>query len=209
MSGSNSGTASNSKQNLSREQILAEITSPTIPAAPVLGSSNATVTLVEFGDYQCTYCHRFHVDTKNAVLSNYVATGKVRFVFKDFPINDLSDKASTLAADASYCAADQGKYWQYHDTLYNNWQGENTGWVTRASLQQFAISIGLNQTSFTSCVNSGKYDSVVKSNYDTALAMGLNATPSFIIVGPNGNPSLISGAYPYATYQQALDKALA
>jgi protein-disulfide isomerase len=117
--------------------ITQKLSDPPIYAALPLGSSAAKVTLIEFGDYQCTYCHRFHIDTKGSILKNFVNTGKVKFLFKDFPINDLpADRASTLAAEASYCAADQGKYWQYHDELYNNLKGENTGWVTKNSLEQ-------------------------------------------------------------------------
>ena len=96
-----------------------------------LGTKNANITLVEFGDYQCQDCAKFHNETLTQIIRDYVDTGVIKYVFKDFIINDrIYENASTLAARASYCGADQGKYWQYHDELYNNSQGENTGWVT-------------------------------------------------------------------------------
>src|SRR2546422_7228857 len=165
------------------EQITTELLSPSIAGAPALGSDDAKVTIVEFGDYQCTWCHRWHEGTKDTLVADYVNTGKVRFLFKDFPINDLSDRASSLAAEASYCAADQGKYWQYHDKVYSSWQGENTGWVTRTSLEQFAKDVDVRDIpAFSDCLDSGKYSSVVKDNYYLQRSIGLDATPSFIFL---------------------------
>ncbi len=188
--------------------ILAKLTTPTIPSAMALGSDSAKTTIVEFGDYQCTWCARFHKETRENIMTNYVDTGKVRFLFKDFPINDLSDRASSLAAEASYCAADQGKYWEYHNEVYNNWKGENTGWVTKDSLRQFASNVGISdQAAFGQCLDSGKYVGVVRDNYNLAKNIGLNATPSFIIIPENGEPQLLRGAYPYQTFQQVLDQA--
>jgi protein-disulfide isomerase len=187
--------------------ILAKLTTPTIPSATALGSDSAKTTIVEFGDYQCTWCMRFHKETRDDIMTNYVDTGKVRFLFKDFSINDLSDRASSLAAEASYCAADQGKYWEYHSELYHNWNGENTGWVTKESLRQFASNVGISdQAAFSQCLDSGKYASVVRDNYILAKNIGLNATPSFIIIPENGQPQLLQGAYPYQTFQQVLDQ---
>jgi protein-disulfide isomerase len=173
--------------------------------APALGSADARVTIVEFGDYQCTWCHRWHQSTKDAVIADYVDTGKVRFLFKDFPINDLSDRASSLAAEASYCAADQGKYWDYHDELYDNWEGENTGWVTKSSLRQFASDIGLDEQQFSECLDSGRHNDLVRANYNLAAAAGLSATPSFIVLVDGEVPKLIRGAHPYTTFQQVID----
>jgi hypothetical protein len=129
-------------------------------------------------------------------MTNLVNTGKVRFLFKDLP----ADRASTLASEASYCAADQGKYWQYHDELYNSWQGENTGWVTKASLKQFAISISVKDINqFSQCLESGKYSAEVANNFNLAQRIGLNATPSFVLISNNAKqqPLEIEGAQPY------------
>lgn len=141
-------------------------------------------------------------------MADYVETGMVRFMFKDFPINDHSDRASSLAAEASYCAADQGKYWEYHDEVYNNWNGENTGWVTRASLEKFAENASIsNLDEFSDCLDSGKYTDVVRANYNLARAVGLDATPSFIVLVDGETPQLMRGAHPYSTFERVINEA--
>jgi protein-disulfide isomerase len=129
-------------QNNELNDIAKKITQPVIQNASALGSDISNITIVEFGDYKCSYCARFHRETSGQIMDNYVRTGQVKFLFKDFVINDRPfDKGSTLASRASYCAADQGKYWQYHDELYENSQGEHTEWVTKESLMQFAKNV--------------------------------------------------------------------
>lgn len=190
------------------ERIMNQLLSPTIAAAPALGNRDALVTIVEFGDYQCTWCYRWHQSTKDPLMADYVETGMVRFMFKDFPINDHSDRASSLAAEASYCAADQGKYWEYHDEVYNNWNGENTGWVTRASLEKFAENASIsNLDEFSDCLDSGNYTDVVRANYNLARAVGLDATPSFIVLVDGETPQLMRGAHPYSTFERVINEA--
>jgi protein-disulfide isomerase len=203
--------------NQNAERITTQLMSPSVAGAPALGSDDARVTIVEFGDYQCTWCYRWHEGTKDTLVADYVDTGKVRFLFKDFPINDLSDRASSLAAEASYCAADQGKYWEYHDKVYNtadevmksNPRGiENTGWVTRASLEQMADDAGVpDMAAFSDCFDSGKYAGVVSDNYDLARSVGLKATPSFIVLTDGETPKLIEGAHPYSTFERVINEA--
>ena len=200
----------NPDPNASRNQeIIAQLETVTMASAPALGSADAEVTIVEFGDYQCTWCHRWHQSTKDSIVADYVDTGKVRFLFKDFPINDHADRASSMAAEASYCAADQGKYWDYHDELYVNWKGENNGWVTKDSLKQFASNVGLDGQQFSECLDSGRHGGLVKQNYDLAVATGLSATPSFIVLVDGETPKLIRGAHPYSTFQQVIDPVYA
>lgn len=190
------------------ERIMNQLLSPTIADAPALGNKDALVTIVEFGDYQCTWCYRWHQSTKDPLMADYVETGMVRFMFKDFPINDHSDRASSLAAEASYCAADQGKYWEYHDEVYSNWDGENTGWVTRTSLEQFAENVSVsNMGEFSDCLDSGKYADVVRANYNLARAVGLDATPSFIVLVDGETPQLMRGAHPYSTFERVINEA--
>ena len=187
--------------------VFQKMQSPTIAAAPVLGNANAPVTIVEFGDYLCTFCHRFHEDTKDKLVADYVETGKARFVFKDFPINDHLDGGSSLGAQASYCAADQGKFWEFHDFMYNNWGGERAGWITKENMVDFAQKVGVsNVDQFKSCLDSGKYAGVVRDNYNLAKTVGLNATPSFVIIPANGQPEPIIGAQPYRVFQETMDK---
>ena len=200
----------NPDPNASRNQeIISELKTVTMASAPALGSADAQVTIVEFGDYQCTWCHRWHQSTKDSIVADYVDTGKVRFLFKDFPINDHADRASSMASEASYCAADQGKYWDYHDELYVNWKGENNGWVTKDSLKQFASNVGLDGQQFSECLDSGRHGGLVKQNYDLAVATGLSATPSFIVLVDGETPKLIRGAHPYSTFQQVIDPVYA
>jgi protein-disulfide isomerase len=196
------------QKELSADELLAKLTTPTIPSAGALGSPDAKITIVEFGDYLCTYCHRFHQDTKDQVMANYVDTGKARFLFKDFPINDHLGGGSSLGAQASYCAADQSRYWEFHDGMYNNWGGEKAGWVTKESMLTYARNAGVQDMGqFKSCLDSGKYTQTVKDNYNFAVSIGLNATPSFIIIPAEGKPQLLSGAYPYSAFKQILDQS--
>ena len=203
-----SSNAAKPASSKSAEEIKTQLLSPSIKNAPALGSDDAKVTIVEFGDYQCTWCHRWHESTKEAVMTGLVDTGEARFLFKDYPINDLSDRASSKAAEASYCAADQGKYWQYHDETYNNWNGENPSpaWVTPASLKQFATNVGIKDIDeFSQCLDSGKYASIVSDNYNLARSIGLDATPSFIVIADGQTPKLIKGAHPYSDFESAIN----
>jgi len=169
--------------------------------SPLLGDANAKITIIEFGDYQCTYCHLFHENTKDALFQQYVSTGKVNFIFRDFPLNGPD---SVLAAEAAYCAGDQDKYWQYHDELYKNWAGEKTGWVNRTSLDQFANTVGIETTQFDKCLDDNKYEQKVLDNQKFGERIGINATPTFLIFD-NKQIKKIEGAQPFSFFKQVLD----
>ena len=164
--------------------LLDTLLQPIVQNASALGTSKANVTLIEFGDYQCQYCARFHKETKDLIVNNFVNTGKINFMFKDFVINDRpSDKLSTLAAIGSYCAAEQGKYWPYYDEVYRNSKGENTNWVSKNSLTQFAVYAGIsNVKKFSACLDSKKYENLVLTNDNLARSIGLTSTPTFILI---------------------------
>ena len=146
--------------------------------SPILGNSDAPITIVEWGDYQCTYCYKFHQNTLEIINEEFIKTGKVKVIFIDFPLNGFDSK---LASEASYCAQDQGKYWEYHDELYKNWAGERTGWITRESLSKFAESINLSSTQFNKCLDDRKYKEKVNSMYEFSNQIGIDATPSFLV----------------------------
>ena len=146
--------------------------------SPILGDSNAAITILEWGDYQCTFCYKFHQNTLDIIEEDFIKTGKVKMVFKDFPLNGPD---SFLAAEAAYCAEDQGKYWQYHDELYKNWGGERTGWITRESLDMFAMTVGLNLDEFNTCLDNQKYQSRVSVLHEFGKEIGIDATPSFLV----------------------------
>ena len=173
----------------------------------ILGNASATVTLIEYGDYQCPYCVQFFSQTQPQILQNYVNTGKVRVVFRDFAFLGTE---STAAAEAAQCAEDQGKLWAYHDALYNakladdNKGGtEDDGFYTTAEFLKVAQQVGLNIPTFTSCINNNTDANIVAQEKGAAANAGVNSTPSFIV---NGTP--IVGAQPYSVFQAALDAAL-
>ena len=146
--------------------------------SPILGNLDAPITILEWGDYQCTYCYKFHQSTLDTIDQNFIQTGKAKLVFKDFPLNGPD---SLLAAEASYCAKDQGKYWEYHDELYENWGGERTGWITRTALDKFAQNVNLDLEEFNNCLDDKKYENKVIALYEFGQEIGINATPSFLI----------------------------
>ena len=146
--------------------------------SPVMGSHNAPITILEWGDYQCTFCYKFHQNTLDIINEDFIKTGKVKIVFKDFPLNGFDSK---LAAEASYCAQDQEKYWKYHDELYKNWGGERTGWITRESLSKFAETVNLDIEKFNKCLDDHKYENKVDLLYAFGKEVGIDATPSFLI----------------------------
>ena len=122
--------------------------------SPIQGSSGAPITILEWGDYQCTFCYRFHESSLKVIQKEYIETGMVNLVFKDFPLNGPD---SVLAAEATYCANDKGRYWRYHDELYTNWAGERTVWITDNSLNMFAESVDLDIEKLNSFLDDHKY----------------------------------------------------
>ncbi|HSG84020.1 MAG TPA: thioredoxin domain-containing protein [Nitrosopumilus sp.] len=160
------------------EPSLLTITKLIDGGSPIMGNSNAPITILEWGDYQCTFCYKFHQNTLNMINEDYIKTGKVKLVFKDFPLNGPD---SLLAAEAAYCAQDQGKYWQYHDELYKNWGGERTGWVNREALDTFGKTINLDLSQFNKCLDEQKYQEKVISLHEFGKEIGIDATPSFLV----------------------------
>lgn len=169
--------------------------------SPIIGNPSAPITILEWGDYQCTFCYRFHESSLKVILSEYVDTGKVKLVFKDFPLNGPD---SILASEASYCAGDQGKYWAYHDELYKNWAGERTGWINNDSLNKFAKSIELELDQFRKCLDEHVYRQKVLNLEKFGREIGIDATPSFLIF--NSEKIIkIRGNQPLDVFRQAID----
>ncbi|MGI0082601.1 MAG: DsbA family protein [Nitrosopumilaceae archaeon] len=169
--------------------------------SPLIGDPAAQITIVEWGDYQCTFCYKFHQSSKDILMQEYVASGRVNFVFRDFPLNGPD---SVLAAEASYCANDQSRYWQYHDEIYKNWAGEKTGWITRQSLEQFAKEINLDLEQFNKCLDDKKYRNKVLENEKFGTEIGIKATPSFLIFN-NEKIFKIEGNQPFSVFRQVID----
>ena len=171
-----------------------------LEGSTILGNPNAKISIVEFGDYQCTFCYKFHDKTLKMILEQYIIEGKVNFVYKDFPLNG---PPSIMASEASYCAQEQEKFWQYHDLIYENWEGENTGWLTRDALDRFAEDVQLDLSEFNSCMNNSKYHQKVLETEQFAREINIDATPSFIIFDDT-NAYRIIGAQPFEKFEQVL-----
>lgn len=179
---------------------------PTPTAAPVkvsaeddavLGNKNAKVTMIEFSDYECPFCGRHFTDTYPQIKKDYIDTGKVKLVFRDFPLS--FHQSAQKAAEAAECAGEQGKYYEMHDKLYSNQQALDV-----ASLKKYAQELGLNTAKFNDCLDTGKMAAEVKKDLADGQSYGVQGTPAFFI---NGN--LISGAQQYSVFKQAIDAALA
>jgi len=177
----------------------------TANSAISLGSDDAPITLVEFGDYQCLFCNKFFHETEPSILKNYVETGKVKIIFKDFTIIGPD---SIGAAHATHCANDQGKFWEFHDELYNNWAGENNGWASSENLVKFAQNIGLNEEEFKQCMSDGKYKKLVTASSNDARNLGITGTPAFFVIGQDNQVTRISGAQPYDVFLNIFEKEL-
>lgn len=171
-------------------------------ASPILGDPNAPVTIIEFGDYQCFYCNKFFHDTEDQIHENYIKTGKAKLIFKDFTI---IGQDSVVAAHAAHCADEQGKFWEYHDTLYNNWNGENNGWASAENQFKFAQQLGLDNAQFTECMTSEKYKPKIQASSEDAKTLGLTGTPAFFVIGPNNKIVKVPGAQPYDVFVSILD----
>lgn len=170
--------------------------------SPIMGNPNAPITILEWGDYQCTFCYKFHQNTLDIINEDFIKTGKVNLVFKDFPLNGPD---SLLAAEAAYCAEDQEKYWQYHDELYKNWGGEKTGWITRESLDEFANTVNLDLGKFNQCLDEHKYQNKVNSIHEFGKEIGIDATPSFLVF--NGEKIIkIRGNQPLEVFLKTFDE---
>ena len=174
-------------------------------ASPYLGNPAAPITLVEFGDYQCFFCNKYFHDTEEKLLKNYVETGKVKIIFKDFTIIGPD---SVNAAHAAHCADDQGLFWEYHDTLYNNWTGENNGWASSENLLRFAQKIGLNIDEFSQCMIDAIHEGIVLASNEDAKTLGLTGTPGFFVIGPDNTVTKIPGAQPYEVFQKVFETEL-
>ncbi|MHA7647282.1 DsbA family protein [Nitrosopumilus sp. S4] len=174
--------------------------------SPILGDSNAKVTLVEFGDYQCHFCNVFFHTTEDPILKNYVETGKVRMIFKDY---NIIGPDSVNASHGAHCANDQGKFWEYHDILYTNWTGENNGWASSENLLKFAQEIELDIDQWSQCMIEGIHSKTILASNEDAKKLELTGTPAFFVIGPDGKTTHIFGAQPYEVFENIFEAELA
>ncbi len=170
-------------------------------AAPVEGQDDAPITIIEFGDYQCPNCKQWFQQEKPSITSNHILSNTTKLYFVDAP---WAGDDSFTAAEASYCADDQGKFMEYHSTLYNNQAGIQDGWANSDSLKQFAIDLGLDSEMFDECLDSEKYSDRVSYNTEVATSNGVEGTPHFFIVGPDGTVKQITGPQPSVVFDAAI-----
>ncbi len=176
----------------------------TAMGSPILGDPSASITIVEFGDYQCEQCYAWFHETKPRIIQDYIDTGKANLVFVDLA---FLGKDSIPASMATYCAEDQEMYWEYHDLLYNSQESVDGGWANSERLKAFAFSLDLDMELFESCLDSGKYSKRVQYNIQQARENGVRGTPGFFIVGPDGQQK-IGGAQPFSVFKNILDSMI-
>ena len=172
---------------------------------PILGDPNAPITLIEFGDYQCHFCNVHFHNTEHSLLENYIETGKVKMIFKDFTIIGPD---SVKAANGAHCADDQGKFWQYHDILYNNWTGENNGWASSDNLLRFAQELELDIEQWSDCMIESRHSQIISESSKDARDLGITGTPAFFVIGPDNNITKINGAQPYENFERVFNSEL-
>ena len=174
--------------------------------SPILGDPNAPLTLIEFGDYQCHFCNVYYQNTEHKIYENYVVTGKVNIIFKDYTIIGPD---STTAALGAHCAGEQGKFWEYHNTLYNNWNGENNGWAGQENIFRFAEKLDLNMDEFIECNIDKRYEQKISKSSNDARTLGITGTPAFYVISTNSQQvEFISGAQPYDTFEKVFKSML-
>jgi len=175
--------------------------------APVLGRPDAPVTLVEFSDYQCPFCQRFYSSTLSVIKRDYIDTGKVRYVFRDYPLDRIHPQARK-AAVAAHCAGDQGKYWEMHDLLFQNQQA-----LDLPQLSDYARRLGLDGATFDACLGSDKHAARINKDVADGTAAGVQGTPEFVVAKTSPGDSVegmpVRGAQPLDVFRQLIDQLLA
>jgi protein-disulfide isomerase len=171
-----------------------------------MGDPEAPITITEYSDYRCSHCGAFVLETEPLLVKDYIETGKVKFVYRS--MGGWSGEPSLLGAEASYCAGEENKFWEYHDILFAN-QGaslEMTNFVT------WAETIGLDTDAFRKCMDERRYQARADQDAQDGSALGVQGTPTFFLtysVGGEEKTRVIQGAMPFETFQQEIDTALA
>lgn len=164
---------------------------------PFLGDPNAPVVMVEFGDFQCPFCARFFRETESKIIDKYVKTGKVKFVYRDFPLTSIHSVAQK-AAEAAECADEQNKFWEYHDLLYQRQQ-----LISEENLKMWARELRLDLDKFSSCLDSGKYTDEVDKDFSDGQSLGVSGTPATFV-----NGRMLAGALPYEQFERIIEEEL-
>lgn len=161
---------------------------------PLKGSLSAPVTMVEFADFQCPFCRQFATETLPLIEEKYIRTGLVRLIYRDFAVQGPE---SQWAAEAAYCAQEQGAYWSYHDLLFARQQGHNQGIFNKENLKLFAAELGLDTQLFAECLDSGRYAAIVQAATQEGRSLELQGTPTFFVNGRK-----VEGALPFEQWDE-------
>jgi len=200
-SGGNSGALAPTVLPTENGDLAVPSDSPEIGDAPMLGNPNALVTIVEYSDYECPFCGRFFEESLAMVKSEYVDTGKVNFVYKDFPLTSIHFQAQK-AAEAARCVRDQlddDGYWKMHDTIFERQQ-----LLSIANYKEWARELGANGAEFDGCLDTDKYASAVTDDLNEGAALGVTGTPTFFI-----NDMRVVGAVPFEQIAAVIEAELA
>jgi protein-disulfide isomerase len=163
---------------------------------PILGPSTAAITIIEFSDYECPYCRKWHLEVFPRLRQKY--PDQLRFVFRDFPLTSIHPNA-VPAANAANCANDQGKFWEFNEALFSMQAGLNT-----KAYQMYAEELELDMDEFNECFSSGRYEAEVMADLEWAAQLGVRSTPTFFL-----NGIALVGAQPYEVFEQVIEKELA
>jgi protein-disulfide isomerase len=164
----------------------------------VMGAPDAPVTMVEFSDFQCSFCRKFWAETLPRLKETYIRTGQVRFVYQHFAV---LGEPSVAAAQAVECAREQGKFWAYHDKLF---ESQGVGAFTGSKLKRYGRELGLDVAAFSRCLDSGKYRQKVENETQLGIELGARGTPTFFL-----NGRMLAGAQPFEVFHSAIEGALA
>lgn len=171
---------------------------------PARGSDNAKVTIVEFSDFQCPFCEKYFTDTDGQIQDQYVKTGKVKFVYRHFPLSSIHPNAQK-AAEAAECANEQDQFWNFHDTLFKNqetWADMSASDAEDAWVG-YAGQLGMDTDQFKSCIDTDKYKSAVDKDTAAGDKAQVDGTPAFFINGYR-----LTGAQPFSEFQTVIDAQL-
>jgi len=176
---------------------------------PIIGNSNAPITIIEFSDFQCPFCAKFHIQTLPKIMDEYIKEGKVKLVFRDFPIQSIHSNA-LLASVAAECANEEGKFKEMHDKLFENqneWNNKNTDDVI-ILFNQYSSEMGIEKEKFDSCIKNGKYIKEIQKDLEDGRTYGISGTPGFFI----GNNEIgfieLKGAHPFENFKNVIDTQL-
>ena len=176
---------------------------------PIIGNPDAKITIIEFSDFQCPFCARFHIQTLPSIMSEYIEQGKVKLVFRDFPIQSIHPNALP-ASVAAECANEQGKFKEMHDILFENqnkWNRVETANVLSV-FSQYASQMQMNQEIFDSCLTNGKYIEEIRKDLEDGRNYGVSGTPGFFIGNDKVGYVELKGAQPFESFKKVIDSQL-